>query len=1204
MIEKGQVQDVEYSGGTYQIKVVDEENPHGAWVFLQFGAQEKLQDVICSCDLFTDEHTCPHTTAAYLYLFQDKKHPLHIRLANSFWHHLFLALADLWGDEPSALVAKEGFYATQGDQNTQGHTRIIPKTTEIDLFLAQLIYKREEETEETSIKFSNLPQEEIDRWKEGRPSFGLLYELSFWSDMAKWFLQKQEQGEEYLITWLGSGLPGRFTCEWKDLTLEVTLSKELWLSLIPALNTIESSLQTFSLGEQSCFVYQPEEKKLYNKTQTTKGKEAGKEGISLGEWLFFPEEGFYPKLSDVLCQHFPLEGMALARFLEENSALLADQLKPYHIYEHMSYPHYHLAFDAEWNLVITTYLFEPFDLTTKTSTLFGHWAFVDQDGFYRVATPLFPEARYIVPHDEMNAFIREQKAFLHTQPGFHTHVAQLEGELFIQVDEKGCLSFHHRIELEEREEKTHDFGQWVYFEGLGFYETKNPLQKTSIFPGLTLQKAEIAPFVEKHWKDLEHIEGFFAKDPPLQKFGVHLSFTEEKDLLVQPSYVFREGVKPEDLLFLDGLVYEKNQGFSIPPMHPNFPLDYIEEQEVAKEELDRFLQEDLPLLAPSLLSLPKELERPRSIRPTLVLIKKAPKRPAHYLVELVYATEFGQVTAQELWRQLKSKKQFWASPAGCLHLAAYNFEALEQLEASSVQEPYMLLSAWDLIKWSLLEDPKPPKEPKSLQLYQKLLEEPVKRPMKTPGLKATLRPYQELGVSWLWHLWQLGLSGLLSDDMGLGKTLQAIALIAAIRKDQRQKLPILIVCPTSVLYHWKEKVLQFYPKALVYTHWGLQRDLGDFTKEHTIFLTSYGTLRSDIEEIKKLTFSLVVFDELQVAKNHTSLLYQALQKIRSSMRLGLTGTPIENSLRELKAIFDLLLPGYMPKDKLFKNSYLRPIEKEGDEVKKERLRRLIHPFLLRRKKEEVLDDLPDKVEQVAHADLLGEQKELYTSLLLKEREAIVEEIAKEHPSYIHIFSILTQLKMICNHPACYLKNPKEWQKFSSGKFDLCKELIGEALGSSQKIVIFSQYLHMLDIFGLYLNAQGIGFAEVRGSTKQRELQIQRFQKDPSCLVFLGSLQAAGVGIELTEASVVIHYDRWWNKAKEDQATDRVHRLGQKKGVQVFKLVTMHTIEERIDQLIEKKGRLLEEVVGRDDPSLFKAFTKQELLSLFQLDEER
>ncbi|KIC71711.1 putative ATP-dependent helicase YwqA [Neochlamydia sp. TUME1] len=442
--------------------------------------------------------------------------------------------------------------------------------------------------------------------------------------------------------------------------------------------------------------------------------------------------------------------------------------------------------------------------------------------------------------------------------------------------------------------------------------------------------------------------------------------------------------------------------------------------------------------------------------------------------------------------------------------------------------------------------------------------------------------------------------------MGLGKTHQAMALIAAIinhgeKQKQKGNSYFLIICPTSVIYHWQDKLAQYLPNLRVSTFYGTHRSLDEFQEHYDILLTSYGVWRIEHQLLSKISFELAIFDEIQIAKNYRSRLYATLAHVNAHMRLGLTGTPIENHLRELKSLFDLVLPTYMPGEKDYREYFVKPIDKKQDLKRKALLSRLINPFVLRRKKENVLNDLPEKTEEISHCGLTESQAILYNNVVEQSRQVVLDKLThgSQPIPYLHIFAILSYLKQICDHPACYLKTPSEYKLYQAGKWDLFIELLKEARESHQKVVVFSQYLNMLDIIQKYLEERHIGFAAIRGSTINRGEQLKRFNEDPQCEVFLGSLQAAGLGVELTAASVVIHYDRWWNAARENQATDRVHRSGQTRGVQVFKLVTKGTFEEKIDKMITRKGKLMEDIVGVDDHRLLKQFNRDEIIELLQ-----
>ncbi len=425
------------------------------------------------------------------------------------------------------------------------------------------------------------------------------------------------------------------------------------------------------------------------------------------------------------------------------------------------------------------------------------------------------------------------------------------------------------------------------------------------------------------------------------------------------------------------------------------------------------------------------------------------------------------------------------------------------------------------------------------------------------ALGLDLYAYQQTGYQWLWLLQQNGFGGLLCDDMGLGKTHQAIALIGAV-KSANEAASILIVCPTSLVDHWKDKLARYMPGV-------------------SVTLTTYGLVRTRIEQFRDKKFDLVVLDEMQTIKNADTATHHALRAIDKRIAVGLTGTPIENHEGELKALLDFVVPGYLPKhvdDRMM-------------------LQRLVRPFVLRRTKAQVLTQLPPKIVDKRYCELTSEQRTLYRRVMESRAKPLRAQLrAGGAISYVHIFAALNYLKQICNHPAS--AGGGFGADVTSGKWEMFTDLLDECMTSGLKVVVFSQYLSMLALIEDHLFRNDIGYASIKGATKERGAEIRRFHEDPDCRVFTASLRAGGLGIDLTSASVVIHYDRWWNQAREDQATDRVHRLGQNKGVQVIKLITRGTIEEKIDQLIAQKGALATEIVRPDDPSLVKQFTRDEL----------
>lgn len=480
---------------------------------------------------------------------------------------------------------------------------------------------------------------------------------------------------------------------------------------------------------------------------------------------------------------------------------------------------------------------------------------------------------------------------------------------------------------------------------------------------------------------------------------------------------------------------------------------------------------------------------------------------------------------------------------------------------------------------------------------------PVKPLAPLAGLRSTLRDYQVRGVEWLLYLYDNGFGGLLCDDMGLGKTHQVAAFLLALREQRKVQGRFLVVCPTTVLSHWQRIIEAHAPGLRAAVFHGGGRDLAATVDRADLVLTSYGILRNDIDELARIELAAAVFDEAQLLKNPQTLAYQAAARLTAGMRLGLSGTPIENGLEDLAALLDLTVPGYLGSLEEFRARFVVPIEERGDAEARRDLERLVAPFLLRRTKHAVLDQLPPKIEDVRTCSLSEEQIKLYRDAVdTRGRELIAALRNVDRPvPYIHIFALLTLLKQICCHPALVAGDPENHERYESAKWELAKELLRESLASGHKVVVYSQFLGMLRIFERHLGALGIGHAKLTGQTRDRGAVIARFQEDPSCRVFLASLTAGGVGIDLVAASVVMHYDRWWNAAREDQATDRVHRIGQTRGVHVLKLITEGTLEEKIAAIIARKRKLMESVVHEDDQNTLEVLDREELAALMSFD---
>lgn len=489
------------------------------------------------------------------------------------------------------------------------------------------------------------------------------------------------------------------------------------------------------------------------------------------------------------------------------------------------------------------------------------------------------------------------------------------------------------------------------------------------------------------------------------------------------------------------------------------------------------------------------------------------------------------------------------------------------------------------------------------ELFQKLASIDEIKPAKKPkALKATLRPYQEQGYSWLRFIDEIGSGGVLADDMGLGKTVQTIALLLSLKQDKKDKpLRALIVAPTSVVTNWVREIERFGP-ALTTALWhgaGRKDQAGELENSNVI-ITSYALLRRDIDLLKKLRLDYAILDEAQAIKNPISATAQAARELNAEHRLALTGTPIENRLSEIWSLFEFVSPGLLGPLQKFEERYGRPIE-QGDTKAALRLRNTIHPFILRRTKTEVAKDLPPKIEVDKLIDLAPDQKAIYLQVLREVRAQVMGEVERVGmaKSQLHILAGLTKLRQAALD-ARLLGLPREFSHDDSGKLSALRELVDEVESGGHKVLIFSQFVSMLKLIAQALDEDRIRYEYLDGSTIDRQDRIERFNADPTVPVFLISLKAGGSGLNLTGADTVIHFDPWWNPAVEDQASDRAHRIGQTKVVTVYRLVAAGTIEEKILQLKQKKKDLVASVLSEDQGG-GKLLTRDDLDDLFKLE---
>ena len=477
--------------------------------------------------------------------------------------------------------------------------------------------------------------------------------------------------------------------------------------------------------------------------------------------------------------------------------------------------------------------------------------------------------------------------------------------------------------------------------------------------------------------------------------------------------------------------------------------------------------------------------------------------------------------------------------------------------------------------------------------------EAVTAAKKPKGLQATLRPYQEEGFRWLQFLTRYGLGGILADDMGLGKTLQTIAHLLAEKESGRLTKPALIVAPTSLLGNWQDEIAKFAPALNVHIHYGTGRHrLRQPFDAADIIVTSYSLVYRDQEYLESRCFSHLILDEAQNIKNPGSRCAKACCALDAEHRLCVSGTPMENHLEELWSLFHFLMPGFLGQQDSFRQRFRHPIEKENDEFARDLLASRVGPLMLRRKKSEVAKDLPPKTEMIRSVELEGPQRDLYETIRASMEQRVQEVISEQgmDRAHLYILDALLKLRQVCCHP--HLLDLEAAQSVdSSAKMDLLFEMLPEMVAAGRRILIFSQFTSMLGLIEKRIIEEDIDYVKLTGSTRNRSALVKKFQtgKIP---IFLISLKAGGVGLNLTKADTVIHYDPWWNPAIESQATDRAYRIGQDNPVFVYKLITKGSIEERIVAMQEDKKELVESLLSAGTKKAIK-FDKASLEQLLR-----
>lgn len=1190
-----------FSRKTYQVEILDGEKNH--WVFIQLTNSGDIIDQFCDCQREGADGQCIHIQKALDAIFQGHSLPLHVRFHFSFWRSLLQVFFDRFPDPFCFMEKTRGLYELYDDEKNFIFS-LYAKCSNAQKLSQEFFQKRDKETEETSLKFSTLSSEELSLYRQGKPSYSLRFELSIWGDVAKWIFILENQDRLFHVQFDDNArlLPKYIYVQSSQISACFQIRRDDWPSLIPLLIQCSKTLQVFDCSNKKIKSIQffPKKKCFIVCSDPLFSLPFIKPDAEWDKWAFYQTVGFVPKGKNFCYGSSVISEPLIEEFLDRWGYLVQKFCKNASIFLSPREVSHQLFFDKKRFLHICMYISRPGDLQDKNSQLFGLWAYVaSQKSFFQIKNYLSRQIETIISKSSVALFVQQHQQWLNQFTDFAVHVLT-----HINIP----VIYHMTKESLILEQKRYDkeMNNGIYFENLlyvpgkGFYLCKpfmaHLFGRSSC---LCIKRCAISSFLQEHCEDLHQVKQFFCSDVTIKDVKISMSIKKKEGeyfVIIEPRFILDPWIDPQNIEIFGNFLYIP-RGFVEIPLHLDASLlQFCQRRESSLTQMLPFLQCELSTLLARAVHIDREL---RIVDHVVLVIYEVRKRGRGWLARCFYRSDYGEVSIWKIFYALYSGESFLPSEAGLFLFQKGRFSWLRRISknAFSSTSDLLFLSTVEWIRLSLFEKIVFETSSEEAQcLLHVLTNDYVLQPLNIRGFSRLLRPYQKVGVSWLWYLYKYGLSGFLCDEMGLGKSYQAIGLLLAVSRAQKGGMIFLIVCPTSVIYHWEDLLRKFFTKVHVVLYHGSQRFFSSLLCKKICVLTTYGVLRSEKELFFSQKFEISIFDEIQIAKNTSSQIHVVLKNIQSAMKIGLTGTPIENNLLELKSLFDIIVPGLFPSHKSFRENFVVPIQKNGEKEQEKLLSQMIRPFILRRHKADVLKDLPEKIEKHLYVDLSAEQRVLYRKIVFSFKNIPSE---KNADFYSNIFYFFHQLKQVCDHPSLIYKDVKHFEKHKSGKWEVFLEVLSEALKSNQKLVVFSQYLRMLDIIELYLCGQQIEYGSVRGSTKDRRKEIERFQLDPQCKVFVASMASVGLGINLQAASVVVHYDRSWNASKESQATDRVHRIGQNKGVHVFTLITKNTIEEYIHQIIERKKYLMRSILGFGFEGTKQWLSKQDLLDLLK-----
>ncbi|MFA5250347.1 MAG: DEAD/DEAH box helicase, partial [Parachlamydiales bacterium] len=824
---------------TYEVEI--KLNRSSEWVFLRLSETGELLDGFCSC-----KKKCAHVEAARSRVCPNGR-PWHVLFQRSIFHKLGFLWFQRW---PGKSL-----------DELRGELTLKAKNSTAKKLLLEIFPGRPKtQNGLLSFKLASLPAEEAALYLEGKASLDLRFRLSSFGDLARVFFMQEAK-----VVLTGKELPLKLKLETKALRLEMVLKPEELEALIPLLAEAKSNLKAYPQKRLQAAVFDEKKAELEIVFEPFLKGFAKEAKFKLGSWFFVPEEGFFEEVKDLEPRLVLKDKKAISDYLDGHFLALSPFLS---VQKEIKAFKKKLFVDPEGRLHIEAFFEKPGDLA---GAFFLHnWMFFKGRGFYRLKEkPLFQ----VVEKDQVSGFVAEKRLFLQQIEGFEVHFGPFyfQERLSFSLTEDQDLKFEKKLLVPRGFKRVVDFGAWVYAEGKGFY-TKKELSFSGLPP--LVKKADLASFLSQRKKDLEQIGGFFTEENPLEQAGLKIFLNEKGKITVEPKYILKKDQRllVEDLIFFGTFVFWKKKGFFELALPFRLPEGYAEKKEISESEESFFVHYELERLRPFILQIDPSLVRPEKLRARLLDLKK---EGSSYLVRMVYASSLGEENAVGLKLALLDNKKYLFSRAGLIFLRGERFKWLSLINPKRVlkKRGYLRLKTLEWVRLMVLENlPRPSgkgaRDRKMQKLFDELLSMGSEEEPDLGYLKSELRPYQKTGVKWLGFLYAYGLSGFLLDEMGLGKTHQAMGLLAlALKKDPLRSKRYLVVCPTSVIYHWEDLLKRFLPEIKVTLFHGLKRKFDDKAE---LVLTSYGMVRSEQKLLQSKSFEIAIFDEVQIAKNRRS----------------------------------------------------------------------------------------------------------------------------------------------------------------------------------------------------------------------------------------------------------------------------------------------------------------------------------------------